>query len=97
KLPILGALGRSSIGSKEKTELIVMITPHIIKDESTVARSNAGVPTSQIASSGRVKPDNNGEDGFVPVSWSSQSNSSALPPLQPVNVIENGELPAVPD
>lgn len=49
-LPILGALLRSSAKSKERSELMIMLTPHIVQDELTNSKSvqSAGhFPTPQ--------------------------------------------------
>jgi len=84
QLPIVGALARNTANSKHRSELVIMITPHIINDESDLARTgpsiNGGMQPANL-SSGNGK--SNG--GMVPVSFSgsSQTTDSALPPVMP--------------
>jgi type II secretory pathway component GspD/PulD (secretin) len=94
RMPIVGALARNTGTTKNKTELVVMITPHIINDESQVARlkmqNPTGQPGAQIvpATLSKVEPDS-AELGMVPVSLSGAARSSAIPPLDKVHVITN--------
>ena len=39
-LPLIGSIFRSTTTSNEKSELVIMITPHIIKDTEDVASSD---------------------------------------------------------
>jgi len=91
-LPIVGALARNSTLRKHRTELVVVITPHILNDESNVTRY-AKVPGSQLmpSSIAQMKRDAaSSNDGMVPVSLNGASKSKPgyLPALEPVNVID---------
>lgn len=83
-LPILGALARNSTASKKRTELVVMITPHIMDDESAVSRQQPGSGMMPATMTGH-KADQN----ILPVSWNGSSPSSALPALQKPHVINS--------
>lgn len=82
-LPILGALARNSTLNKKRTELMVMITPHIIRDESELASGRSGGMKPATFSSG--------DKGILPVSYtgSHQNHGSALPALQKPHVINS--------
>lgn len=86
RLPILGALARNSIRQKEKNELVLMLTPHIVNDESEVARGHRTQPMQPaVISKGQPSAQ---ERGIIPVSESGfKYTPSALPPLQKPNVI----------
>ena len=96
-LPIVGALGRNSVNSKHRSELVVMITPHIINDDAEVARNIPRMPGSQIVpatlSNGQTP---GGDDNLLPVSMTGETAPSALPPLEKahtINSINNTEDP----
>lgn len=82
-LPILGALARNSTLNKKRTELMVMITPHIITDESELASGRSGGMKPATFSSG--------DKGILPVSYtgSSSNRGSALPALEKPRVINS--------
>lgn len=91
-LPIVGALGRNSVNSKHRSELVIMITPHIVKDDSAIGSGGTGTPGSQIMPatlSSRGQSDSQAGNGMVPVSFSDTStgNQSALPALEQPHVI----------
>lgn len=89
RLPIVGALARNTGSSRNKSELVVMITPHIINDESQVAR-HSNIPGTQLKPATLGHPatfSGSGEPGMVPVSLSGSQRSSALPPMEPVQVL----------
>lgn len=96
QLPIVGALARNSNSNKHRTELVIMITPHIVTDESQLSRTapsspNNGIQPATLSSNGRSVG-----NGMVPVSLSGASNSAstALPdmlPVQPFNSVTNSE------
>jgi type II secretory pathway component GspD/PulD (secretin) len=95
-LPVVGALARNTSANKHRSELVVMITPHIINDESELSLSGPALP-------GGIQPGNytgsaNIGKGFVPVSLSgvSRSQNHALPPIspaQPFNGVTHGDDP----
>jgi type II secretory pathway component GspD/PulD (secretin) len=64
-LPIVGALARNSVGSKSRSELLILITPHIIVDETAPPLQTSSaryVPSSSAVANSM----SNG--GMVPVS-----------------------------
>ncbi len=81
-LPIVSALGRSSIKNKNKTELLIVITPHIMDQQTANERQPSPfVPAIQHSR-------HNGADSTVPVSHSPIiASPSALPPLERANII----------
>ncbi len=89
-LPIVGALGRNSVNSKHRSELVVMITPHIINDDAEVARSIPRMPGSQIVpatlSNGQTP---GGDDNLLPVSMTGENTPNALPPLEKAHTINS--------
>lgn len=90
QLPIVGALARNTTGTKEKTELVIMITPHIVNDDAQFARSVPGTKSSFISTSiAHPQPAEAGRDtGIVPVSLNGQASSGGvLPPMENVRVI----------
>lgn len=99
RLPIVGALARNSNNAKHRSELVILITPHIMNDESAVARSNSQIPTSQMLP-GSMSPAaaeedmQNGEKNFHPVSLRGPGKRNAIPPLEPAHRLEqNSSLP----
>ncbi|MFN8614755.1 MAG: secretin N-terminal domain-containing protein [Vampirovibrionales bacterium] len=73
-LPILGALARNSSKSRSRSELLVMITPHIVKDDTTAINAGPGVlpgiqPPKVISSSGM------GSQGFAYVAQPMMENN----------------------
>ncbi len=61
KLPIVSAMFRSiNNHSKDKTELVLMVTPHILKDEAATYFQNT--------ETGKFTNPNQGQGGFQPVS-----------------------------
>jgi type II secretory pathway component GspD/PulD (secretin) len=86
-LPILGALARNSVSSKHRTELVVLITPHIMDDESSVTQGMPGKPGSGMVPATMTghKADRN----ILPVSWNGETHSNALPALQKPHVINS--------
>jgi type II secretory pathway component GspD/PulD (secretin) len=95
QLPIVGALARNSTGTRNRTELVILITPHIVNDDPQIARSNPGNPKSSFQASSIVHP--SASSGVVPVSFGSRA-SSVLPPLESVRVLgdSSGKTPAYP-
>lgn len=93
KLPILGALARNSAKSKNRSELLIVLTPHVISDESQVVRESMHNPMRPTILSN--KKDVAG-DGFHPVSNTSlpYASPSKLPPLEPVRVLGGNGTPA---
>jgi type II secretory pathway component GspD/PulD (secretin) len=90
RMPIVGALARNSTTNKTRTELVIMITPHIVDDEANMGYSNAN-PNSQIVPATLGKAGGKvGENGMVPVSLNGPSRPNALPPLEKVQVIGHG-------
>ena len=85
-LPIVGALGRNSTNSKHRSELVIMITPHIVKDDAQVATSAHGTGAgSQVMTAGRSKGQSS--SGIIPVSFSENTAGNALPALEKPRVI----------
>lgn len=78
-LPIVGALARNSTRAKDRSELVIVLTPHILNDEASVARDNAQSPMEP--SNYLHPPAPNGTYGY--------STPDALPPLQAPNVLSN--------
>lgn len=101
-LPVVGQLSKNSNRNKKKSELIIIITPHIINDEADMASSQpVGAPGNAMGpvnlNDGNKKKSGNG--AFAPVSYNGyqtrQSNDSYLPPLQVPQALDN-RLPATP-
>lgn len=88
-LPILGALARNSTNSKTRTELVILITPHILSDESAVTRSNPMVSRSQlIPATLAQQPQSAGDNAILPVSLTpTLKTHPVLPPLEPVHTL----------
>jgi type II secretory pathway component GspD/PulD (secretin) len=91
-LPIVGALARNSTKSRHKSELVIMITPHIINDESEVTRfakvpGSQLVPTSLAQARRQAGIAGGSEPGMIPVSLGGPARPSALPPMGQVHVI----------
>lgn len=82
KLPIVGALARNSSNNKERTELVILITPHIINDDAQISRT-PGNPKSAFQATSIGHPVS---QGFVPVSIP----TNALPPMEEVRVLDAG-------
>jgi len=78
-LPIVGALARNSVGNKSRSELLILITPHIIVDETAPPLQTSSaryVPSSSAVANSM----SNG--GMVPVSLTPANQSpqiNALP------------------
>lgn len=84
-LPIAGALMRSTNRNSRKSELIIVITPHILNDQSDMARQSAHDP--MIPVNLKSAPGEKQESQyFIPVSNSGLLNesspNSSLPPLE---------------
>ncbi|WP_338847719.1 cohesin domain-containing protein [Massilia sp. W12] len=77
ELPLLGRLFGSGLGNNEKTEIVLAITPRLVRNitrpESTIAEFRAGTDSSM-----RVRPDAPSAPVTLP-SRSSASASSSLP------------------
>ncbi len=93
RLPIVGALARSTASGKSRSELIIMITPHIIDDESQLANSKSGLRGSQLIPGAQAQPASGEfetEPGMVPVSMTEKpARRMALPPLGPAHPLGN--------
>jgi type II secretory pathway component GspD/PulD (secretin) len=89
QLPILGALARNTNDTKHRSELVVMITPHIINDESELSRGGPSAPGGMQPANLSSGQFNN--DGMVPVSFSgtSQGTDSAIPPMMPAQAFNS--------
>jgi type II secretory pathway component GspD/PulD (secretin) len=91
-LPILGALARNSISRKGRTELVLLVTPHIIADEKAppIQTSSARhVPDNTSMASGAMS---NG--GIIPVSLTPLNQPvpmNALPPLMGTQVMYSSQ------
>jgi type II secretory pathway component GspD/PulD (secretin) len=89
KLPILGALARNSTNNKHRSELVVMITPHIVKDDAEIGRHTPNTPGSSIMpatlTGNQTGSNNNGNT--VPVSLKGSGRQNALPALEDVHPI----------
>lgn len=101
-IPVLGQLTKNSNRDKKKSELIIVITPHIMNDETDMASSQpVGAPANMMAPINLKDPNKKKPDGnaFVPVSYNGyqvqQNNNSYLPPLQVPQALNN-RLPVVP-
>jgi type II secretory pathway component GspD/PulD (secretin) len=88
-LPILGALARNTTSSKHRSEFVILITPHIVNDESDLASNSLKLP-------GGIQPANysganTSGNGMVPVSFTTNSDAAAnaLPPMAPVEVFNS--------
>ncbi|MGE0200366.1 MAG: secretin N-terminal domain-containing protein [Candidatus Melainabacteria bacterium] len=85
-LPILGALARNSTRTGKKSELLIVITPHVISDESDATHTATGGPMQPVnLSSGFKVP---GNHHFAPINWQENEKPAAtaspnsLPPLE---------------
>ena len=82
-LPILGALARSSRNTKNRSEILVVVTPHILNDSGTTTQR-------QLATSGApVVVDQ--EKLMRSSSKAGRPDPSVLPALQPVNVLSTNK------
>lgn len=80
RLPIVGALARNSTLNKTRTELVLLITPHIVKEDGEMTSGipvNSGFGITPATLSG-----NNSDRSTLPVSFIDKSPSSALPAMQ---------------
>ena len=80
-LPILGALARNSVGSKSRSELLILITPHIIADETVPPLQTSSarfVPSSSAVANSM----SNG--GMIPVSLTPANKAPQINVLPPV-------------
>lgn len=81
KLPIVGALARNSSRSKDKSELVIMITPHIMNDQESVAQGSRVQPV-QPAVLSKARPAGE-RSNIIPVSENGyRYTPSVLPPLE---------------
>ncbi len=86
QLPILGALARANDRTHQKSELLIVITPHIINDQSDMARMSSTNPMVPV-NLGAFAP--NSSNPYVPVSnTGTVSSRSLLPPLEPVRTLD---------
>ncbi len=96
-LPILGALSRNSTKAKKRSELVILITPHILNDESQVGLSTLKVKTSQrVPATVMAQAHGNtgtGNDGMVPVALNGPEHLDALPPMDSVHRIGGPDAP----
>lgn len=79
-LPILGALARSSVRNKERTELLILITPHIINDD--------GARLAQQPIDVKAAPVSGARDYLPPLRPTTPLSSDVLPAvtgMQPVS------------
>lgn len=93
-LPIVGALGRNSTNSKHRSELVIMITPHIVKDDAQVATGASGTGAgSQIlpANMAKSQPGSGMNQHIIPVSFSENTPGNALPALEKPHVLGGSE------
>jgi type II secretory pathway component GspD/PulD (secretin) len=87
-LPIVGALARNSTRSKHRSELLVLITPHILRDDADIAGVAPHLPGSSLIPA-TLSNKTSGQPGMVPVSLTGPSNANALPALEAVHPITN--------
>jgi type II secretory pathway component GspD/PulD (secretin) len=91
-LPILGALARNSVKNKHRSELMVLITPHILKDDSDIAGLVPNLPGSSLIPA-TLSNRASGNNGIVPVSFNgtgaTTERTNALPALEAVHSIDN--------
>uniref|UniRef100_UPI00359414C2 type II secretion system protein GspD n=1 Tax=Vampirovibrio sp. TaxID=2717857 RepID=UPI00359414C2 len=80
RLPILGALARNSTLNKTRTELVLLITPHIVKEDAEVARNIPAYDGSGMTPATLSK--NNTDRNILPVSFSDHNPPNALPAMQ---------------
>jgi type II secretory pathway component GspD/PulD (secretin) len=90
-LPILGALARNSIGNKVRTELLIMITPHIISDETAppIQTSSARFVPSNTAAANAMS-----SGGIIPVSLTPANqlpSQNVLPPTLKPTVLYSSQ------
>jgi hypothetical protein len=86
RLPILGAMFRAiNLNNKDKTELVLMVTPHILKDDSVTYFNNANT--------GKFSNMNYGRGGIVPVALP-KFTGSVEPSFQ--GTPNNSPVPALP-
>ena len=83
-LPIIGALARNSSTQKKRTELVILITPHILTDDADpIAAQQSSPLTASSPTSG----------GILPVSLQGPSSGKiALPALEKVEVIQDPDV-----
>jgi len=85
QLPIVGALARNSTSNKHRSELVIMITPHIVNDESELAKSTPIIPGSGLQPANLSGNGKSGVKGMVPVSFSGTKGAptGAIPAMEP--------------
>jgi hypothetical protein len=81
-LPILGALARNSTHNKKRTELVILITPHIINDDPGVAQNSPHKPGSGMVPATLSNGFSAKNSNLLPVAWNGDNRSNALPPLE---------------
>jgi type II secretory pathway component GspD/PulD (secretin) len=88
-LPIVGALMRSSTDSAKRSELVIVVTPHIMREDDSVAMNNETPATWSEASTAL-----SGNSGMKPVSYggSLPHVNSVLPALEPVRTLNTNDV-----
>lgn len=80
RLPIVGALARNSTLNKKRTELVMLITPHIVKEDGEMVSSMPVNKGSGMMSANFFQ--NNSDRPILPVSFNDDNQSNALPAMQ---------------
>lgn len=87
-LPIVGALARNSTLNKKRTELVVLVTPHILREDGDGPNSRNNFPADTGMSP--ANPGRSGNDAnIVPVSLQGRGHSNALPAMEPARTINS--------
>ncbi len=87
-LPIVGALARNSTLNKKRTELVVLVTPHILREDGDMTSGNnshspgAGINPATLSRTGN-------EPNILPVSLQGANHANALPAMEQVRVINS--------
>jgi type II secretory pathway component GspD/PulD (secretin) len=86
-LPILGALARSSSRTKKRTELLVVVTPHVVPEETTSLDNAMANPVDNDlnAAFSNLKTK---LPSSAALTTTSPKRTSALAPLQPVQTLD---------
>lgn len=86
-LPIVGALARNSTMNKKRTELVILITPHILREDGNTASASSLHPDSGLNSATLSRRGN--DKNILPVALQGASRANALPAMEQPKVINS--------
>lgn len=86
-LPIVGALARNSTVNKKRTELVILITPHILREDGEVATTSSQRGGNGFSPATMGK--NRGTQTIIPVSLQGTQSGTALPAMEKPRIINS--------